>query len=333
LPLKTIDVAIGIALLYLMLTFAASAFVEIVSTICNWRAEMLHDAIMNMLGGSRLLCADDIYGNPLIQSLGRKDAAKSWLDFSERFGWRPHGTTPPSYIPPAAFSAAVLEGILNRSGTMPALSPEGMIKLLQSLLEDRTAEEPDQLHHDALRSLLETTLITQGGSIQAVRFAIEKWFNDTMDRASGWYKRRTQSFLLLIGLIIAFSCNVDSIGVARWLWAGDAARQAVVTAATEYVRSNPLPPVSQPINSSAADSPPKDLNSFASQLVTLDRRINSLQYPIGWPPAQSGFRWIAQYLLGGIITAIAISMGSTFWFDAIQSLIQIRGTGPKPSAR
>jgi hypothetical protein len=333
LPLKTIDVAIGIALLYLMLTFAASAFVEMVSTICNWRAKMLHDAIVNMLGGSRLLYAEDIYENPLIQALGRKYAAKSWLDFTERFGWRPRGTTPPSYIPPATFSAAVLEGIINKSGRAPDLSPEGMIQLLRPLLGDKTDGEPDELHHDALRSLLVTTLITQGGSIQAVRFAIEKWFNDTMDRASGWYKRRTQSFLLLIGLILAFSCNVDSIGVARWLWAGDAARQAVVTAATEYVRSNPLPPVSQPVNSSTDGSPPKDLNNFASQLVTLDRRINSLQYPIGWPPAQTGIRWIAQYLLGGLITAIAISMGSTFWFNALQSLIQIRGTGPKPSAR
>jgi len=43
--------------------------------------------------------------------------------------------------------------------------------------------------------------------------------------------------------------------------------------------------------------------------------------------------WILEYLFGGMITAIAISMGSTFWFDAVQSLLKIRGTGPKPSSR
>ena len=96
-PLKTVDVAIGIAFLYLLLTFVASALVEIVSTICNWRAQMLHDAIENMMCGSQLLCVEQIYDNPLIRTLGRNGAAKSWLDFTEGFGWRPHGTTPPSY--------------------------------------------------------------------------------------------------------------------------------------------------------------------------------------------------------------------------------------------
>jgi len=336
LPLKTVDVAIGIAFLYLLLTFVASAIVEIVSMVRNWRAWMLHDAIQNMLKESRLLQVDEIYGSPLVLALGRNDAAKSWLDFVEPFGWRPaNGGTPPSYIPAATFSAAVLEGLINKSETFPDLSPEGTVELIRNALhETRTVRDGTLVEQDALRSILETTLATQGSSIQAVRFAIEKWFNDTMDRASGWYKRRTQSCLLIIGLLVAFSCNVDTIAVARWLWQGDAARQAVVAAASDYVRNNPLPPVLTPGSSNNAQgSPPKDLTSFATQIVSIDRHISSLQYPLGWPPPNLGRVWFLQYLLGGVITAIAVSMGSTFWFDALQSLIKIRGTGPKPASR
>jgi hypothetical protein len=38
-------------------------------------------------------------------------------------------------------------------------------------------------------------------------------------------------------------------------------------------------------------------------------------------------------MVGCLVSAVAISMGSSFWFDALQSLIKIKGTGPKPVAR
>src|SRR5713226_6263449 len=136
LPLKTVDVAIGIALLYLLLTFTASALVEMISTARNWRAKMLHDAIENMLMQSRLLQVDEIYDNPLVLALSRNGAAKSWLDFVERFGWHPAngGGTPPSYIPAATFSAAVLEGLINKAGVPPDLSPEVTVEIIRNIL-------------------------------------------------------------------------------------------------------------------------------------------------------------------------------------------------------
>jgi hypothetical protein len=337
---KTVDVVIGVALLYLLLTFVASALLEFISAARNWRALMLHDTIRNMLNDSKLLGVNEVYQSPLVLALGRGDAAKSWVDLLEPFGWHlTSGKTPPSYIPATIFSGAVLEGLMNKAAGSFDPSPDGTIDLIRSVLRHpQEAKESDQngvASQDALRSILETTLATQGASIQAVRFAIEKWFNDTMDRTSGWYKRRTQSCLLLIGIAIAFAFNVDTIGIVRWLWQGDAARLAVVTAATEYVRNNPLPP---PVKPSDADklqdsAPPKDLSVFATRMVKLDKHISGLQYPIGWPPSEPGLAWFLQYLLGALITAIAISMGSTFWFDALQNLLKIRATGPKPAAR
>jgi hypothetical protein len=336
---KTLDVAIGVALLYLLLTFVASALVEFISTARNWRALMLHDAIGNMLQHSQLLKVDDIYKNPLVLGLARHAAANSWVDLLEPFGWHlATGAAPPSYMPAAIFSAAVLEGLINRGSTSSDLSPDDTVDLIRSLLREPQAGNPSLQNggasQDALRSVLETTLATQGPSIPAIRFAIEKWFNDTMDRTSGWYKRRTQSCLLLMGLLIAFACNVDTIGIVRWLWQGDAARQAVVAAATEYARNNPLPPPAKPGSSdNLQDSPPKDLSAFATRFVKLDQHITALQYPIGWPVLDLRLAWVFQYLLGALITAIAISMGSTFWFDALQNLLKMRATGPKPAAR
>jgi hypothetical protein len=334
LSFKTVDVAIGIAFLYLLLTFVASAIVELISSVCNWRALMLHDAIGNMLKRSNLLSVNDIYENPLVLALGRNNAARSWIDLFESFGWhQAKGKTAPSYMPAATFSAAALDVLINKAGASFELSPDGAVGLLRALLSSQPQSPQGETVHqkDAFQSVLRTTLATQGSSIQAVRFAIEKWFNETMDRTSGWYKRRTQSCLLLIGLMIAFGTNVNTIGVARWLWQGDAARQAVITSATQYIQSSP--PLQKSAGGVDAQPPSEDLAKLTEQIVNLDRRVSALQYPMGWPPPTPDWHWFLEYLLGAIITAIAISMGSTFWFDALQSLIKIRGTGPKPAAR
>ena len=187
--LRELDVAFGIIVLYLLLAFLASACTEIIATIGNWRARMLHDAIGNMLQTSGLASVDDVYNHPLIRSLGRQDAAKSWVDLFERMGWRPGKVTQPSYIPAAMFSACILQCILQKSASR-AVSPEKTAEILRTTLFSST-KKPSR--DDALASVLETTLAVEGSNAPGIRLAIEKWCNDTMDRTTGWYKRRTQS--------------------------------------------------------------------------------------------------------------------------------------------
>src|SRR3954470_6486876 len=95
--LKTIEVAIGVAFLYVLLTFAASAIVELVSNIRGWRGKMLRRGIANMLTGSPLK-VDDVYSNALIVSLQRDP--KPILNETRGLA---------SYIPAATFSAVVLD--------------------------------------------------------------------------------------------------------------------------------------------------------------------------------------------------------------------------------
>jgi hypothetical protein len=323
--LKTIDTAIGIVFLYLLLTFMASAILEVFARARNWRAKNLFDAVGSMLVTSRLLSAEDVYRNPLVIALSRVASSIPRLDVLERAGWRAHKQlVPPSYIPAGTFSAVVLENLIDQAAASGGieLSPDGAIKAVREVVEKQSSAHQD----DALLSLLKTTLATQGSSIQAVRSAIEKWFNDTMDRASGWYKRKTQSVLLLFGLIVALGGNIDTITVARWLYQSDAARQATLAAATDYVNKNPP----------AATSKATSLDQITKQISDANKQIGDLQYPIGWGvenvkgPVTT---WIWEYLLGCIITAIAVSMGSTFWFDSLQNLIKLRSTGPKPASR
>jgi hypothetical protein len=57
------------------------------------------------------------------------------------------------------------------------------------------------------------------------------WYDGTMDRASGWYKRRTQRILFFIGLITAIALNIDPITIAHRLRQDDALRATIVAEA------------------------------------------------------------------------------------------------------
>ena len=70
--------------------------------------------------------------------------------------------------------------------------------------------------------------------------SIEDWYDDHMDRVSGWYAKHTQFVLIVIGLIIATLWNVDTLRVARAL-SCNAALRTSVAAINPGPAANPKP--------------------------------------------------------------------------------------------
>src|SRR5437867_3218161 len=64
-----------------------------------------------------------------------------------------------------------------------------------------------------------TTLLEDvRGEEQRLRQRVERWYDDAMERVSGWYKRRVQVALALIGLVVAITLNADTLQIVRTLW-------------------------------------------------------------------------------------------------------------------
>src|SRR6185312_12938227 len=111
--IKTLEIAIGIVFLYLLLTFVASAILEAIAILNNWRAKTLYETIKIMLAGNKEISAADIYANPIVRALGRDASKTSKLNLVERMGWHEQVTNiAPSYIAPSVFSAAVLDTLM-----------------------------------------------------------------------------------------------------------------------------------------------------------------------------------------------------------------------------
>jgi len=141
------------------------------------------------------------------------------------------------------------------------------------------------------------------GDLDRAQWSVEHWFDDTMERASGWYKRRTQIITICVAVVLTVATNADTVHVARTLWTHGTERALMVERAKI----------------------PQGAGSVAIQ------DADSLKLVLGWPAEKSENenRWPSR-VLGWILSIVAISLGAPFWFDALSKLMNLRNAGEKP---
>lgn len=260
-----LEVAIGVIFVYLLLSLLCSAFSELIESFVKYRARDLHKGIGKLLGDKDLV--DEFFKHPLVTPLGET----------------------PSYIPARTFSLT-----LWNLATTAAAKTEGA-GVTQDLAKIRSLitslEGP---HYERIKVPLLALIDEAGTDINKARANIEQWYNDAMDRVSGWYKRRTHLMLVLIGLTAAAFLNVDTINVTRALWYNDTLRSSVLAAAENYIETNPRPEATPEASSTPAPSlsptPQQEEEDNAEEEVEAAREkingirgeINKLGLPIGW---------------------------------------------------
>lgn len=196
--------------------------------------------------------------------------------------------------------------------------------------------------------------VTQGETkLGKARQNVEKWFDDSMDRVSGAFKRYSQVMALIIGFIVALLLNVDSVNLTIYLWREPSVRQALAENASNFE----LP------QEQLESNPEQAMQDFRKQFV-------GLNLPIGWvidetkgtaffdkdcqlfpgihqtfgipvfasnkclAPSQSNNQSnIALKFIGIFLTALAARQGAPFWFDILKRFVNLRGTGANPDEK
>ena len=164
------------------------------------------------------------------------------------------------------------------------------------------------LYELALRSRIKALDVEQ--QLDGFKQEIETWFDRSMDRASGVYKRNARGFAFLIGFVLAVTLNADTFYIISRLAKDDALRNSIVSTSTKLVESeqssNPSPtasPSPTPISSSPASPSPTvsplsadKSSSPASPSPTptlspnvidrvkdkVDQSLSEITLPIGW---------------------------------------------------
>jgi hypothetical protein len=296
----TLDVAIGLAVVYFILSLLASTINEAISTWRGWRSKFLEQWLVNVLeeqakqpSGTSLL--DKFWDHPLISPLTRQPKG---MDARRTHRRRP------SYISTETFSAVILN--------LDAAAHTG-----KRTVDDVIAGLPPDT--DLGRAVI--SLRTEvGDDLSALRVRLERWYDDGMERVSGWYKRHVQLWLAVIGLALAIVVNADTLQLVNSLWGDKTVRAAVVAEAGRTVQNGK----------------PTSLGDTAGEV----QRIKALNVPLGWKLKRHdprdlphGFRsWFAK-VLGLLLTAVALTLGAPFWFDLLSKMVRVRGSGAPPPAR
>ena len=179
---EVLEVAVGLIFMWLVLSISTMQVQEWIVTRLNWRADDLEKAIRQMLLSNEM--ANDIYKHPLIRSMMKAPKPGDKKD------------PKPSYIPADKFALVLFDTVAS-AGTDQSkiLKPVDISNLQEGI--NKLAQTNVHLAR-AVNSLLVGVEKTDD-AIAATRDNIEKWFNDVMDRSSGWYKRRAQGVAFLIG--------------------------------------------------------------------------------------------------------------------------------------
>jgi len=287
-----LDVVIGLISIFLFLSLIGTAINEWVSGILKMRAKNLEEGIRNILNdpdGKGL--TRTFYEHPLVRSLTK-------------------GQGRPSYIPARVFALTLFD-------ILASADPEKGSNTVNQIRKNL-----DKIQNQALKKNILIQLDEAGDNIQQARQNVEKWFDEGMDRISGWYKRKIQWITLGYALLISIFLNVDTIAVTNALYRDSTLRAGVVAVAQEMAK--------QPIGEPSMKRPEESLKTIKGEL-------EKIKLPIGWPtlpkteipPEMTFFEWIVR-ICGWIITAFAVTLGAPFWFDLLNKFINIRSAGTKP---
>jgi hypothetical protein len=278
-----LDVAIGMILSFLAVSLAASAITEAISSGGQWRAKTLADGIQALLNyhPTDHPLALDLYKSALISPL-TSGTAKSFDDIKQK----------PAYIDSRQFALAFYN-------TLGGGSPSEVIA---------------KIRDPQLKTAMEALWANSSSDIDKFKNNIAVWFDNSMDRLSGWYKRRTQWVSFVVALVIAAVFNVNILYESAQIWT----RPAVITdLATLHLEAR----------GNAAQ--PEQAAATASKL------FNALEpaFLIGWvegpKPHDGQSLYIA--ITSWILVAGATLFGASFWFDILQRLTHLKGTGREPA--
>jgi hypothetical protein len=365
-----LDIVIGLIFIYLLYSLLATIIQEIIASYFGFRAKILERAVFRMLedenrfstrfksvlylfkksgnGGELNSISYEYYKHPLILFLGESDS---------------HGK--PAYINKQTFSKVIVDLLRGKD-----VKPGDDINLLvqKSLEEGKTNWGEAKISEQTL-SYLKSIWADADGDVGKFRRHLETWFDETMDRASTWYKKHIQFILFFIGLTIAIVFNVDTIKIVNKLEKDPKLREQIVQQADAFVKDHPnldtdlmqqeidykrtveQQSKTDPSLNASSGSILRDSLELARYQFLKARRdtlinraeslmkndINNVHQVLGleWDNYEYGSSMIISLLrslLGWVITALALSLGAPFWFDLLNKLMKLRGSVATPTS-
>ncbi|WP_018611985.1 hypothetical protein [Segetibacter koreensis] len=332
-----LDLVVGMIFIYFLLSIISSSAVEMILTGLNIRSRVLKEWLVTIFDtkikktdGSETTLGQEIMDHCAVTVLTKKGI-------------------PPSYIDARNFTSALLERI-----TYDPKNPKSIATNLDEIIAalNNTAVLSVEMQRALLGYAYEaknTYAAISKKSISEVeyfRHKVEQWYDTSMDRVSGTLKiKYARPFTFIVAVLAAGLLNADSIAISKYLYSNPDARARLAEQAysaakdttymsrlTSVQRANNDPVTTATIEKVKADIK-KSLENMEEAKAALESTI-----PLGWNKNELKHdgkyapSLIFKKITGLAATIFAIFMGAPFWFDLLNKVTNLRGTGPKPSS-
>jgi hypothetical protein len=175
----------------------------------------------------------------------------------------------------------------------------------------------------AIARKLKATEAAVVNEVQQFSYEIEKWFDRSMERATGVYKRNAKAVALLIGIGTAVAINADAFHISSRLVKDPVLRNSITQVAEQTVVD--------PAGDMAAN--------FEQVQDAVNEALQGIPFPLGYGEVvleqqqEAEREWpvplVQRRFLGWLVSGFAISMGSTFWFELLKKIVNVRNSGGK----
>lgn len=327
-----LDLVIGMIFIYFLLSIICSSMVEIVQTIVKARSRILYRWLFRIFDQPIVING----GTPVRLGIAIMDHCSAMVLSTQKKS--------PSYIDRKNFTTALID-LLTLNPAAPATVPADLPAIATAIQNSTSLSVEMQrtllgFARDATQTF---ALKPQAGisDISIFRQKVEHWYDTNMDRLAGTLKRRWSSWLTFVfACVITISSNMDSIAIARFLYSNPEARMQAAKLGVEltkdstyiqqYALTNRLQDAADTTDIQSVTDFQNRLNASIQRIRMSQTTLNTL-IPVGWP-GKFGEGLTGLQVFGLILTILAIMLGAPFWFDILNKVANLRGTGPKPAS-
>ncbi|WP_026976871.1 hypothetical protein [Flavobacterium tegetincola] len=342
---KILEILVALALFYFLFSSLVSVVFEWYSYQTQKRGKFLYQSIIKLLNDP----VNQSYGATLYAHFSI-DRLKKSKDFY------------PPYISSDLFADALIDVIGSQSDRVYFDNPFASsnkeaffeVKMQEQRITEpfvRFGEGLACMHYSPLKNQLRF-YFEKSSTYAELHFQLKTWYDDYMSRASGWYKNKTKTSLYIISFMVCVGFNLDSITVVKKINRDDALRKKMMVVAERTVdRENKSTDATAEKKQSFAyptedasnftmDSDKKRGDEVLNEYLRIELQLRELEdnaLPIGYYgynsflnifSSLSSFLW---WLLGLLISTLALSFGAPFWFEVMAKAINIRRSGVKPN--
>lgn len=343
-----LDLVVGIIFIYFLLSIICSSAVELWFSIRNTRGRLLAQWLIRIFDTQAL----DSNGIPKIKNGKPVSVGQAIMDHCMVTALSKDGKSG-SYMDAQNFVSALLDKItispVKTGLNLVQLPPKNLDEYILAIEQSEVISgelkrtilsfaNAAKISGNILKQIPTTSNIaidistTVKSEFDIFREKLENWYDTNQNRLTGTLKRKkVLPSTIIIATVITVGLNANSIAISQYFYdhkqvAKEFADKSLSTLESYKVRVEEIRKLAPQSANATTSLDTNLLKQVKNDIANLKSNIPPA-LPLGWTD-KTVFDW--KTILGWLATILAISLGAPFWFDILNKIANLRGTGPKP---